>query len=158
MLSEKNKKVLIKSTIIFFSFIAVCSILLILNFVSKGFWQESLKNYVEITLEKKYGSEWTLGRSVDSKNILLSDIQIFECKRSRADRTKYFALIMRTPSQAGPLPSVFICQRDECEFAGYAIENAKLTRVLERQHLSSHLVYWQTKLPQILNRAGLFDE
>lgn len=158
MLSQKNKKIIIISSSIFFSFIAVCLILVLLNFASKGFWERGLKQSIETTLEQKYGSVWTIGNRVNTKKLLISDIQIFECAKNRGDRTKYFALIIRTPSQAGPLPTVFLCTKDDCQFVGYALENAKMTKILERTHPSSHLVYWQTKFPQILNKAGVFDD
>ena len=52
MLSEKNKVILIKVSILAGAFIVTCAILITMIFLAKGFWKNGLRVSVGQTLER----------------------------------------------------------------------------------------------------------
>lgn len=158
MLSEKNKTLLIKTGILFGAFIVVSAILVSMIFLSKGFKNSALKENIEQTLETYASGEYKVGNYVELKSQLSNEAVVFECSKSKKDSTKLYAVILRISTLAGASPAVFVCSKYDCTFAGFAIENGKVSRLLNPDFREIHIDYWQNSLSKILMNAGLFND
>ncbi len=158
MLSEKNKTLLIKFGILFGAFVVVSAILVSMSFLSRGFKNSALKANVEQTLENYAPGEYKPGNYVELKSQISNDSAVFECSTSKKNSTKLYAIILRISTLAGSTPAVFICSQYSCDFAGFAIENGKVSKLLNPDFKEIHIDYWQNALPKILMNAGLFND
>lgn len=158
MLSEKNKTLLIKTGILFGAFVVVSAVLVSMIFLSKGFKVSALKENVEQTLENYKSGEYKVGNYVELKSQLSTEAVIFECSKAKKNSTRLYAVILRISTLAGSAPAVFVCSEYECTFAGFAIENGKVNRLLNPGFKEIHIDYWQNSLSGILLNAGLFND
>ena len=157
MLSEKNKILLAKISILAGSFIFVTALLIAMIFLAKGFWKSGLKINVENTLSQDSESSWEVGNFVELKSQRSPGAAVFECKKQGNSKI-YYAVIMRIPTLAGPAPAVFVCSESETEFAGFALDNGKIQQALQPGFQEIRLQYWKNLLPELLLKAGMFDD
>ena len=108
MLSEKNKVILIKVSILAGAFIVTCAILITMIFLAKGFWKNGLRVSVGQTLEKYSENTYKTGDFVELKSQFSPGAAVFNCKKNN-DSNRYYAVIMRISTISGPAPAVFLC-------------------------------------------------
>lgn len=157
MLSEKNKILLIKTSILAGSFIFVTALLTAMVFLAKGFWKSGLKVSVENTLSEYSEASYEVGNFVELKSQRSPGAAVFECKK-KGDSGTYYAVVMRIPTLAGPAPAVFLCSEYGTDFAGFAVDNGKIQQALQPDFQEIRLQYWKDLLPELLLKAGMFDD
>lgn len=157
MLSERNKKILIKVAILFGAFVVAGGILTGMIFLAKGFGKTGLKAKIEQTLEIYEPDSYTVGDFVKLKSHLSAETAVFKCRKARGGQTLY-AVILRMSTLAGPCPAVFVCSQNSADFAGFAIDNGKAEAILNPSFNELHIQYWKDSLSSILVTAGLFDD
>ena len=157
MLSEQNKVILIKVSILAGAFIVTCAILITMIFLAKGFWKNGLRVSVGQTLERYSENTYKTGDFVELKSQFSPGAAVFNCKKNN-DSNRYYAVIMRISTISGPAPAVFLCSEYDAEFAGFAVENGNLKQTMNPDFQEIHIRYWKSLLPKILQKAGLFDD
>ena len=118
---------------------------------SKKFWTQNLKTTIEIVLDENNPNGWTVEKSIPINNTFSTNAACYEA-RNRKTGDLYKALIIRVQTLYGPLPAVFIMDKDQnVSFIGYSSLHGVVNEQLMNNSNSKRINYWINKIPTIFD-------
>lgn len=118
--------------------------------LSQTAWQNNLKKSVETTLEEQFPNTWTVENNIKIKNTFQLNSACYEA-RNRKDGNVYKVLILRVQSYYGPLPAVFLIDKNNAvEFIGFTSLHGRILQQINTNTTNSRINYWKNKIPEII--------
>ena len=155
MLSEANKKLLIKISILAGTFLVIFAILASSIILSRSFYQNGLRQNCQAVLDDVYPKSYKTGEYVDLKSGQNFSAACFKAKNVKNGESEYYVVIVRIPSITGAVPAIYLySKRTGTIFVSYAIENGKAGKVMDADFSSSSILYWQSRIEEMLIKSG----
>ncbi len=155
MLNEANKKLLIKISILAGTFLVIIAILASSIILSRSFYQNGLRQNCQAVLDEVYPKSYKTGQYVDLKSGQNFSAACFKTRNLKNGESDYYAVIVRIPSITGAVPAVYLySKRTGTIFVSYAIENGKASNVMDANFSSSSILYWQSRIEDMLTKSG----
>lgn len=118
--------------------------------LSQTAWQNNLQNTVENVLEENFPNTWTIENHNKIKNSFALNAACYEV-RNRKDGNLYKAVIIRVQSYYGPIPAVFIVDKnDNVDFVGFTALHGRISKQINANATNSRINYWKKKIPEII--------
>lgn len=155
MLSEENKKLLIKTSILAGTFLVIFAILASSIILSRSFYQDGLRQNCQAVLDDVYPKSYKTGEYIDLKSGQNFSAACFKAKNLKNGESEYYVVIVRIASITGAVPAVYLySKRTGTMFVSYAIENGKAANVMDAEFSSASILYWQSRIEGMLTKSG----
>lgn len=155
MLSEANKKLLIKTSILAGTFLVIFAILASSIILSRSFYQDGLRQNCQAVLDDVYPKSYKTGEYIDLKSGQNFSAACFKAKNLKNGESEYYVVIVRIASITGAVPAVYLySKRTGTMFVSYAIENGKAANVMDAEFSSASILYWQSRIEGMLTKSG----
>ncbi len=155
MLSEANKKLLIKTSILAGTFLVIFAILASSIILSRSFYQDGLRQNCQAVLDDVYPKSYKTGEYIDLKSGQNFSAACFKAKNLKNGESEYYVVIVRIASITGAVPAVYLySKRTGTMFVSYAIENGKAANVMDAEFSSAGILYWQNRIEGMLTKSG----
>lgn len=155
MLSEENKKLLIKTSILAGTFLVIFAILASSIILSRSFYQDGLRQNCQAVLDDVYPKSYKTGEYIDLKSGQNFSAACFKAKNLKNGESEYYVVIVRIASITGAVPAVYLySKRTGTMFVSYAIENGKAANVMDAEFSSAGILYWQNRIEGMLTKSG----
>lgn len=120
--------------------------------VTQKSWQKNLKINIEKVLEEYEPDTWTLGNFYQLNNPLSQNAACYDA-RNKKNGENYKVAIIRVQTLYGPLPTVFIIDKDNnITIAGFSSLHGRVKNQIKENNTNKRLNYWKQKLPEIINQ------
>lgn len=140
------KQYLIITSVVIFVF----GILTYFALVSKKSWKNNLRTAVEVTLEENQPGIWKIDRNIEINNPFTLNAACYEARNSK-DGEVYKAIIIRVVTNYGPLPAVFVCDKNmNVELIGFSSLHGRVGKQIEATKNSKQIMFWKYKIKDIL--------
>lgn len=150
MLNEKQKAIIIKSSILSGIVIFSFAVIITLMIFSRSFFENGLKNNIQTVLDKNFENTYIVQKQHKLKNAQGYRCAVFSCTSSK-DNSSYSAIIMNIPGIMGVQSGVFLCKEGELPFfVDYVVENGKAGLTFNKELSSGTISYWENKINEIL--------
>ncbi len=158
-ISQEEKNKIIEKLKIYGIFLGIIVFLFLISvlmiFASRSSWQKGLKNEVQTVLREKSLTQYTVSDFIKIDSSISYSAAVFHLKSSTGS-DKNYAVIVRINSLYGPLPAVFLYNKNRgTEFVGLASVHGRIQKIFEESQSSIRLEYWNKKVPQIIQKAGI---
>ena len=95
--------------------------------------------------------ERQIGKFIKIKSPASLNAALYEINDLRS-ASKDYALILRVQTLYGPIPAVFVYNKDTgADFIGFAAVSGRINRLLQDDSSNPRLGYWKLKIPEIIN-------
>lgn len=144
---------------IFLSFlIVIFGILFGMSILNKKFYSNGIKEEIQKVLNQQENAKYIIGKELKITSGIVNSAVLFELSSSESAE-KYYALMLRTPTYYGPMPAVFIYNKNSgAKFAGYASLKGKVKLLLEENPNDVRITYWISKIPEIVDSAKKMED
>lgn len=151
MIEDVSYKIFFKNYGVFLGVvIVVMGILVYSIFASRKSWNNNLKTSVERVLDDYDPNQWNVENIKPIKNPISMNAACYEA-RNRRNGELYSAVIIRVETLYGPLPAVFICDKENnVTFIGFSSLHGRINNILQNNLKNKRIEYWQSKIPQII--------
>lgn len=130
--------------------IVIFGILIYFSIISQKSWKNNLKISVEKVLNENDNNSWTLGNYYKINNPLSLSTVLYDAKNKK-NGENYKALLIRVQTFYGPLPAVFIIDKDSnVNFVGYASLHGRVSNQIKDNNSNKRINYWKEKIPSII--------
>lgn len=134
--------------------IVVFGILTYFALVSKKSWKNNLKTCVEIVLEENQPGIWKVDKNVEINNPFTLNAACYEARNSK-DGEIYKVIIIRVVTNYGPLPAVFVCDKDmNVELIGFSSLHGRVEKQIEATKNSKQIMFWKNKIKDIIEEKS----
>ena len=118
--------------------------------ISKKSWKNNLRTAVEVTLEENQPGIWKIDRNIEINNPFTLNAACYEARNSK-DGEVYKAIIIRVVTNYGPLPAVFVCDKNmNVELIGFSSLHGRVGKQIEATKNSKQIMFWKYKIKDIL--------
>ena len=120
--------------------------------ITQKSWSKNLKKNLEIVLEESDPSTWFITNSIKLKNAFTLNAACYEARNKKSGQV-YKAIIINTQTIYGPIPAVFIMDKNgEVEFIGYSSIHGRVREQLMSDTSNKRIQYWKKKIPYIIGK------
>ncbi len=120
--------------------------------ITQKSWSKNLKKNLEIVLEESDPSTWFITNSIKLKNAFTLNAACYEARNKKSGQV-YKAIIINTQTIYGPIPAVFIMDKNgEVEFIGYSSIHGRVREQLMNDTSNKRIQYWKKKIPYIIGK------
>lgn len=139
---------------IFTFFCIIVLIIMILTIrLSSNSWQKNLRQDVANALEEHQSDTWQIGDFIKMKSPIAQNAACFEAV-NKTDSSKNYAIILRVQTIYGSFPAVFIYnEKSGASFIGFINLHGRINDMLTTNLSDSRLLYWQKRIPAIMQKA-----
>lgn len=151
MKQKISYKTFLINYVIFILITAVIFLLLVYTTkVSQKSWDKNLKVTIENFLEENEKDIWFVESAERINNPLITSAACYNI-RNKKNGEYYKAVIVRIQTFYGPVPGVFITDKDgNVEFKGYALLHGRVSNKLNNHLSSKRIEYWKYRIPDII--------
>lgn len=119
---------------------------------SRKSWTTNLGVSVQKVLDEYQPNTWKVDANIPIKTPVSINSAAYVIKNKR-DGSVASAVIVRITTFYGPIPAVYIYQKDQqVEFAGYSSLHGRINNLLRSNISDKRREYWQSKIPEMLNQ------
>lgn len=130
--------------------VVIFGILIYFSIISQKSWQTNLRTSVENFLNESEENSWSLGNYYKINNPLSLSSALYDAKNKK-NGENYKAVIIRVQTFYGPLPAVFIIDKDSnVTFMGYASLHGRVSNQIKEINSNKHINYWKSKIPSLI--------
>lgn len=130
--------------------IVIFGILIYFSIISQKSWKNNLKTSIETVLNEIDEDSWTLGNNYKINNPLSLLSALYDAKNKK-NGENYKAMIIRVQTFYGPLPAVFIIDKDNnVTFKGYASLHGRVANQIKDNNSNKRINYWKEKIPTLI--------
>lgn len=130
--------------------IVIFGILIYFSIISQKSWKNNLKTSIETVLNEIDEDSWTLGNNYKINNPLSLSSALYDAKNKK-NGENYKAMIIRVQTFYGPLPAVFIIDKDNnVTFKGYASLHGRVANQIKDNNSNKRINYWKEKIPTLI--------
>lgn len=131
--------------------IVIFGILIYFSIISQKSWKNNLKISIENVLNEIDDNSWTLGNNIKINNSLTLSSALYDAKNKK-NGENYKAMIIRVQTFYGPLPAVFLIDKDNnVTFKGYASLHGRVANQIKDNNSNKRINYWKEKIPTLIN-------
>ena len=95
--------------------------------------------------------ERQIGKFIKIKSPVSLNAALYEINDLRS-ASKDYALILRVQTLYGPVPAVFLYNKDgEAKLIGFAAISGRIKRLLQDDSSNPRISYWEKRIPEIIN-------
>ena len=144
---------------IFFGFLfGMSALLIVFILLAHGSWKRGLAQTVQAGLNRYLPDSYVVVESHDIASTVSTGAAVFSLKPRNANTAELtvYCVLHRIPTLTGPQPAMFLySQRHGVRFVGYATDAGKAEHILNSDVGKSIISYWQSQVPEILEKAGV---
>jgi len=126
--------------------------------ISRKYWDNNLKLTVSRFLEEKEPETWTVDNAILINNPLITSAASYDI-RNKKNGENYKAVIIRVQTFYGPMPGIFIVDKNEyVDFKGYATLHGRVAPLLNNFKESKRIDYWKKRIPGIIQSGDIKND
>lgn len=148
--SQKFKKASIFAAL---ALIIFC-LLVLMTLATKNSWKFYLGKAVENTLFENDETSYKIGDYICVNTGLASSTAIFELNKNSFNDGSYYAVIIKITTMYGPLPAVFIYEKNTgAQFIDFILAQGKVKEQILHTSQNSQIAYWANRIPGIVEKS-----
>lgn len=119
--------------------------------LSERRFENRLRTAVTKVISENTESKPEIGKFIKIKSPFSLSAALYEINGTRSG-AKNYAIILRVQTLYGPIPAVFVYNKDTgADFIGFAAVSGRINRLLQDDSSNPRLGYWKLKIPEIIN-------
>jgi hypothetical protein len=152
--TEKSSKKLLREYGILAGIIAgMFAVLIVFVVLSRGEWQNGLKEKISEVLEEEEPGKWIMGDYVGINAPVSLSTACFQV-RERANGSKGYVLMLRIETIYGPFPAVFVYSgKNDARFVGISGLHGRIREQILKGTNDEKINFWIKRIPDIVKNT-----
>ncbi|MDE5897884.1 MAG: hypothetical protein K2H09_01265 [Treponemataceae bacterium] len=139
--------------LVFFFLVSIVMIRL-----SDSFWRTGLQAAVESVLEEKQPGRWKVEQPMKINSPFSTSAALYRV-RDAENGSRGFAAVVRIATLYGPVPAVFVCDKDgTVSFMGCSAVRGRIKLLVEERPQSLSVNYWRARLADIIAVSEVLEK